>query len=281
MDKTWLQFSSLSGLQIIFSSYSSIKNWNLSLMLNKYSRKTKPQLLNKPTGSFKWIQIFSMWTQSNFRHFSLLICWAMQRRRERALEALCQIVTQTTSNVEEILSAAPFSNPQLWYACASLFFLTDIRPNTVENLKLKFHHDRQEARTMNLRNDLKQKWEGEHWSSSCYKHRTGPSLQIAALTWHCRACSVSKDLGQSLFSHIPDVPGFLCSSDRYCPLRAPLSPALPHPSLWAFQQLHSAPGSPREGNPEAPPSLPAMVLESTAEKPLETNQTKNSLLELP
>lgn len=208
MDKTWLQFSSLSGLQIIFSSYSSIKNWNLSLMLNKYSRKTKPQLLNKPTGSFKWIQIFSMWTQSNFRHFSLLICWAMQRRRERALEALCQIVTQTTSNVEEILSAAPFSNPQLWYACASLFFLTDIRPNTAENLKLKFHHDRQEARTMNLRNDLKQKWEGEHWSSSCYKHRTGPSLQIAALTWHCRACSVSKDLGQSLFSHIPDVPGF-------------------------------------------------------------------------
>lgn len=76
-----MKFDYSSGLQIIFSSYNSIKNWNLGLILTKYSRKTKPQLLNKATGSFKWIWIFSMWTQSIFLHFSLLACRAVQRKR--------------------------------------------------------------------------------------------------------------------------------------------------------------------------------------------------------
>lgn len=121
---------------------------NLGFILTKYSRKTKPQLLNKATGSFKWIKIFSMWLQSTFKHFSLLICRAMQRKRASSPLSLPDCHTDYFKHGRKSFRAT-FTNPQLWYNCAVTFFLTDIRHTKAENLKLKFRHDRLEAWTMN------------------------------------------------------------------------------------------------------------------------------------
>lgn len=131
--------SSFAGLQIILSlySYNSTKNWNLGLILTKYSRKTKPQLLNKATGSFKWIQIFSMWTQSIFKHFSLLICRAMQRKRASSPPCVPDCHTGYFKQGRKSLWCKLQQSSALIYLCL-----------TAEHQQLKFHRDRLEAWTM-------------------------------------------------------------------------------------------------------------------------------------